>query len=114
MHELSVAQSLFSIIEHSVPKNSKGTVTEVHLIVGTLSAIELDALTFSFDIIKENTIASQAKLIVNSIQGKGKCKSCGTVFPINNFGTSCPDCNQFNIDILEGKELKITSISMEE
>ena len=114
MHELSVAQSLLSIIERSVPIDNKGTVTEVHLSVGTLSAIELDALIFSFDIIKDNTIASQAKLVINTIQGMGKCKSCGTVFPINNYGTACPTCNQFSIDILEGKELKITSICTEE
>ena len=114
MHELSVAQSLLSIIERSVPSDNKGTVTEIHLSIGTLSAIELDALTFSFDIIKDNTIASQAKLVINTIQGMGKCKSCGTVFPINNYGTACPTCNQFSIDILEGKELKITSICTEE
>ena len=114
MHELSVAQSLFSIIERSIPHDNKGKVTEVHLSIGTLSAIEIDALTFSFDIIKDNTIASQAKLIINYIQGKGRCRSCSDIFQINNFGIACPVCNHYDIEILEGKELKITSICMEE
>ena len=114
MHELSIAHSLLSIIERSVPSGNKGTVTEVHLDVGTLSAIELDALVFSFDIIKDKTISSRANLIINSIQGKGKCRSCGGVFPIDKYGVACPECNSYSIDIMQGKELKITSISIED
>ena len=114
MHELSIAHSLLSIIERSVPSGNKGTVTEVYLDVGTLSAIELDALVFSFDIVKDKTISSRANLIINSIQGKGKCRSCGGVFPIDKYGVACPECNSYSIDIMQGKELKITSISIED
>ena len=114
MHELSIAHSLLSIIERSIPSGNIGTVTEVHLDVGTLSAIEIDALVFSFDIVKDKTISSKANLIINSIQGKGKCKSCSSVFDLDKYGVACPDCNSYSIDILQGKELKITSISIED
>ena len=114
MHELSIAHSLLSIIERSVPSGNKGIVTEVHLNVGTLSAIEIDALVFSFDIVKDKTISSKANLSINSIQGKGECRSCGSIFPIDKYGVACPECNSFSIDILQGKELKITSISIED
>jgi hydrogenase nickel incorporation protein HypA/HybF len=114
MHELSIAKSVIQIIENSVESDFNKKITKVHLNIGKLSGIEIDALTFSFSIIKKNTILENAEMEINQINGMAKCRKCGINFELNSFGNPCPKCNDYAIDILQGKEMKVTQISIED
>jgi hydrogenase nickel incorporation protein HypA/HybF len=114
MHELSIAQSVLNVVSRSVPDDFSGKITAIHLTIGALSGIEQDALQFSFDIIKKNSPAIDAKLIINTVSGKALCQNCGTTFEMNTFAQDCPNCHQFKQEIIQGKELKIASIEYDE
>jgi hydrogenase nickel incorporation protein HypA/HybF len=114
MHELSIAQSILSIAEASIPADSEGVVTTVSLKIGGLSSIEIESLLFAFCIIKKDTKLQNAELGIEIIQGEAECLECGTVFPVNGYGTCCPQCKRYASKILRGKELQVLSITIDE
>ncbi len=114
MHELSIAQSILSIAEKSVPTGSKEKVVAVSLQIGELSSIETEALLFAFDAIKSNTILEAAELKIEILPGEAVCNSCNNVFHLSSYATSCPNCNSYSVSITKGKEMKIVSITMED
>jgi hydrogenase nickel incorporation protein HypA/HybF len=113
MHELSIAQSIISTLEKVVPEGDYGKVSQIHLQIGQLSGIEIDALQFSFDIIKEKSVFSKAVLITDIIEGEAMCNSCNTLFAYASYGCSCPTCGSYDIRIVKGKELRILDVTIQ-
>ncbi|HOK52434.1 MAG: hydrogenase maturation nickel metallochaperone HypA [Bacteroidales bacterium] len=113
MHELSLAQSILSIVQQAIPPQQHERVRTIYLQIGTLSGIEIDALTFSFDIIKESSPFALASLDIEIIEAQGKCNGCGTLFTYETYGTPCPRCGSFSIEIIRGKEMRVSGIDVD-
>lgn len=114
MHEVSIANSIIETVQNLLPGNSNEYVSSVQIKVGELSSIEIDALQFSFDIVKAKTPLNKAELKIEMIEGKAQCSDCDEIFPMHGFATPCPKCNSYLVKILQGKEMKIVSFEMEE
>lgn len=113
MHEFSIALSIIEIAEKEAKKVSSSEVSELVLDIGTMAGIEYHALDFAMESATKNTMLEKAKIIVNKIPAKGKCKSCGHEFEVETAFDQCPKCNEFVIEIMSGKELKIKSLVVE-
>ncbi|MFI5187519.1 MAG: hydrogenase maturation nickel metallochaperone HypA [Chitinophagales bacterium] len=113
MHELSIAQSILAIAENAAPKN-KAVVTGVSLQIGQLSGIEIEPLKFALSVIKENTILQDADLDIEIIKGEAECTICKTVFPMDHFGSSCPQCGSYFVKVLKGREMKVINLTVNE
>lgn len=114
MHELSIAQSILTIAENAAPKNPAAVVTSVGLQIGELSGIEIESLRFALSVVKKNTILDRADLDIEIIEGQAQCPNCGTVFAMHHFGSCCPTCNNYFINILKGREMKVLTITVDE
>ncbi len=114
MHELSIAHSILSIAENAAPKKDHTIVTGVGLQVGELSGIEIEPLQFAMSVIKENTILEKADLNIEVIEGEAECTQCKNIFPVHHFGTCCPQCGSYFINILKGREMKVLNIVVDE
>lgn len=113
MHEVSIANSIIQIIQDVLPADKNGYVSGVNVKVGQLSAIEVDALLFAFDIVKAKTILNNATLNIEMIEGKGQCSDCGEIFSMEGYATPCPKCSSYLVKILQGKEMKVVSYDLE-
>jgi hydrogenase nickel incorporation protein HypA/HybF len=114
MHELSIARSIIAIAEQAVPADAPGFVSGVTVQVGELSSIEVEALRFAFDAIKDDSRLSKAELLIDLLPGEAVCTHCGTIFVMHNYTTPCPACERYAAQVTKGKELKVLSITMEE
>jgi hydrogenase nickel incorporation protein HypA/HybF len=114
MHELSIAQSIISTVEHSLPEGFSKNVLSVQLSIGKLSGIEIDALKFAFDIIKKESLLKVAELDIEAIKGIARCNDCSNQIEMNEFGIPCPSCGGFSFEIVQGKEMKVTSVEIED
>jgi len=114
MHELSIAHSILSIAERSFPAGATGFIHAVNIQVGELSSIDTEALLFAFSAIRSGTVLERAILQIETIPGEARCTECGTVFHMDSFGKACPQCQGYMVSILQGKELKVLSLSIEE
>ena len=112
MHELSIAQSILSIAEKAAPP--VGIITGVNIQVGELSSIEVEALKFAFQAIKDDTLLQKAELNIEIIMGESHCLDCHTIFHLPTYGTPCPNCHGFSLKITKGREMKVLSITIDE
>ncbi len=70
MHEFSIMEKLFSIVLEQAEQNQLINVKKVHLKVGKLRQIMPEFLEFAFEQVAKETIAENAKLTIEIIDGK--------------------------------------------
>lgn len=112
MHELSIAQSILAIAQKAAPPD--GIITGVNIQVGELSSIEIESLKFAFTAIRDETVLQKADLNIDIIPGEAQCADCNNIFHLPAFGHPCPRCKGFSLNILKGREMKVTSLTVEE
>ena len=113
MHEMSIAQSLVSILQEEMTKHGASALRSVRLSVGEMSAIVPESLSFCFEIIIQGTPLEGAKLLMDRISLKGYCPQCDESFDIKDFVFVCPDCGNTAIQTIEGQELSIVEMEVE-
>ncbi len=112
MHELSIAQSILAIAQKAAPPD--GIITGVNIQVGELSSIEIESLKFAFTAIRDETVLQKADLNIDIIPGEAQCADCNNIFHLPAFGHPCPRCQGFSLKILRGREMKVTSLTVED
>ena len=114
MHELSIAEHIVEIALEHLPANDGATVKEIVLEIGTLSGIEIDALTFAMDVVMKSTALEHATLRIDRVQGRARCDSCAGEFDLADLYSPCPSCGGFGNTVLRGEEMRVQSILVEE
>ena len=114
MHELSIAQNMIEIVKDHAEKLHATRVSEVELDIGTISGVIPETLEFALDIAVKGTIMEGAKIKMNIFNAKAKCLSCEKDFEVEDIYTLCPHCSSLQFDIIQGKELKVKSIKIED
>ena len=112
MHEFSIAQSIVAIAEEEVQKAAAKQVSEIELDIGKLSGVEIDSLEFVWDVAVKSSVLKHARHIIHHIPGKAKCLDCDIDFEMEQLFDTCPSCHQYFNDIVQGKELKIRSLTL--
>ena len=112
MHELSIAQSILAIAQKAAPPDV--IITGVNIQVGELSSIEIESLKFAFTAIRDETVLQKADLNIDIIPGEAQCAECNNIFHLPAFGHPCPRCQGFSLKILRGREMKVTSLTVED
>lgn len=69
MHELSLAGSVLRIIEDVARRERFNRVKSLRLQIGRLSAIEPEALRFSFEVVVRGSVAEGARLDIVETTG---------------------------------------------
>ncbi len=113
MHELSIVNNILEIAEENARKNNAKIIREIELDIGELSGVEFDALEFAFENCQKTGMLKDVKFIVNRIPGKAVCNSCTQEFEACDYYTPCPKCSSFDVNINQGKEIKIKSIRID-
>ncbi len=113
MHELSIAQEILNIVRSNLPEGNTRVIS-VRVKVGKLSGVLSDSLKFCFESIVYQTEFDGAVLDIIDVPIKIKCNECETESIINDPIFCCPNCNSFNVQMIEGRELQITEIEIDE
>lgn len=113
VHEMSIAQSLLSIILQESDNHQASRVVSVALKVGELSSVEPGSLRFCFELIAEGTIAQGAELQIERVPVICRCEECGTEFTVEQLLFVCPSCQSRRVEVLSGRELNIQSLEVE-
>lgn len=113
MHEMTIAVGIVDVVCKKAEEENATKINNVILEIGEISGVMIDALEFGFEAATKNTLAEGAELKINKINGKAFCKNCNKDFNINNDFTPCPECDDFNIEIKQGKELSIKSFNID-
>lgn len=113
MHELSLMQSIFEIVEQEMESHDVDHVDRVKLRVGELAAVEESSIRFAFDVLKENTRLQHASLEIVYEPGEAYCSHCDLRYPVPKYRVVCPQCGSGG-RIVAGKELYVDSLEVDE
>ena len=114
MHEASIACSLLDLAEQYCVKNNYHTINSLTVRIGKLSGVMPDALIFAFDVVKNDSIAEGAHLIVEQVNPSGMCNDCKKDFTFDApYIFECPLCGSTNFVITQGKEMELREMEVD-
>lgn len=112
MHELSIVRSIIDSAQEQVRKHRAFRVENIQLAIGQLAGVEMDAFNFAWEAATPNTILATADRDVRPIPARARCMSCGCEFGVSDLYEPCPNCREYLTEIVQGRELKIQSITL--
>ncbi len=114
MHELSLAQSLLAIVEEEARRHGVDRVATITVRVGRLSHLAPESLRFCFEVLKRDTLAAGADLVIHQIPLCQRCPACGRQFTPPDPLPACPACGHLGLDLVSGQELAVESLGVAE
>jgi hydrogenase nickel incorporation protein HypA/HybF len=113
MHELGIAQSVLEAVQAEAAKRNSKPV-KVGLRIGELSAIDPDALRFSFEALTAETDFQGVELDIESCPRRHRCLDCRAEFEIKDFVFDCPQCGTNHNECIGGEELQLAFVELED
>ena len=114
MHELSIAMNILDIVEKTAQTNGAAAVKDIFIEVGALAGVMIPSLEFGLEIAKRNTRAREAAIHIREIEGRGRCQTCGGIFPMEFYIEPCPQCDDSYLSMVAGDELRVREIEVEQ
>lgn len=114
MHELSITQSILSISLEEAKKNNAKRINSINIKIGKLTGLVPESINYYFKIISEDTIASEANIVIEKLPLRVKCKNCLSEYEIDIKDFLCKQCKSENIKIIGGKEFYVDSIEVDD
>jgi hydrogenase nickel incorporation protein HypA/HybF len=111
LHELAIAESVVQIADRHADGRR---VTKVYLKVGHLRQVVPSALAFSFELVAQGTPIEGAQLEMEEVPAIGSCRGCGEKSRLESFPLQCKVCGGVDLELLEGEELYVESLELEE
>lgn len=114
MHELSIAMSIVELAEEEAARHG-GQVLSVRLKLGQMSGVVKEALLSCYEMACEDTPLAGSQLIVDDVPILIFCDQCKV-----NRGISsaqwfcCPACGTPSSQIVQGRELEVVALEMQE
>ena len=110
MHEYQLARDIIRTAEEYAAESGAAAVTAINLVVGDYSGCVADSIELYFDLIAEGGLCAGARLHIERIAPKLRCKSCGGYFERRPFEFTCAACGGEGVPTEIGREFYIKSI----
>lgn len=115
MHELGLITSVVDATKRVALENHAKKITAINLRIGEMTEVIEDAMQFSFEILAEDEpLLKNCKLNIEFVHPKSECGMCGAVFEHDRFERVCPKCGNDITTLIDGTNLDIASIEIEE
>lgn len=114
MHEVSLMKNLLETVERAACAEGGGPVKVIHLRIGEMSGVNIDALAFAFDVLKKGTVAEGGELEFERVPLEAKCRACGARFHPDGFVFLCGDCSSGDLEITSGREMQVDYILLDD
>jgi hydrogenase nickel incorporation protein HypA/HybF len=110
MHELSLSRAILETAE----SHAQGRrVLALSVTVGALRQVVPDTLAFYFAILARGTVCDGAAFQPRLVAARMRC-ACGEEWDLAEPRFRCPRCGGAQVELLDGGELRLESIEVEE
>ena len=123
MHEVGVMTSILEAVFDELKDHQVQKVEEVLLVIGDLTYLGEDQLSFAFEILTKGTILEGSKLVVEHEEVEVHCSECGyqgeaeyyrdELYSSNVPTMNCPKCGS-RVEVVKGKSCMVRSIKVVE
>jgi hydrogenase nickel incorporation protein HypA/HybF len=115
LHELSIAVALLEGVSEEAQRLGICRVDAVRVRIGALSGVAPDALSFSWELAAQGTIAAGSRLDIETVPLAIRCSACGdeSTPPVAT-GLACTRCGSGPTTIVRGRELQLIAMEVPE
>jgi len=114
MHELGLTEQILEIALRHGEEHDAERITDLYLVIGELSSVMDESVSFYWDMIAKDTLCEGAELHFERIPAELQCRACDRRFRLDRGELSaCPDCDSSQVKVLQGKEFQLQSINIE-
>lgn len=113
MHELSITKEILDLAIAKAREANSGRVVQINLVIGDASSVIDDSVQFCFDFVSRETIAQGARLNFHRVPVQMKCRNCGNLFCPEKKTWECPQCREWDAEIVKGIEFYMDSIEVD-
>jgi hydrogenase nickel incorporation protein HypA/HybF len=115
VHELSIAMSIIEMADEECRKRGAGRVTAVNLRLGVFAGVAKDALLSSYEMACEGTPLAGSRLEIEDVPGMMYCPQCDARRPAGPpEWFLCPQCGSPGSKVVQGLELEVASLEVED
>jgi hydrogenase nickel incorporation protein HypA/HybF len=115
MHELSIAMSIVELAEEEAAQRGSARVNAIHLKVGALAGVVKTALLSSYELACEGTILAGSRLLIEEIPTVVHCPICAAHRTLDSIQWFiCPECKSPVSEIIQGRELQVVALELQE
>jgi hydrogenase nickel incorporation protein HypA/HybF len=105
-------QSTLSLAIKQAQANGASQIHRLRMRVGMMSGVVPEALEFSFEALRLDTMAAGAVLEIERVPAASWCAQCQTEFPSADLIFECPQCQQPSAELRRGTELELVNIEI--
>jgi hydrogenase nickel incorporation protein HypA/HybF len=113
MHEFSLCESIIETVTGQAHQQGFSQVRRVWLEIGALANVELEALRFAFEIVRQDTIAAGAELDIVTLPGRAWCLDCAQTVEVDQFFDPCPLCGGHQWRLTSGNQMRIKEMEVD-
>jgi hydrogenase nickel incorporation protein HypA/HybF len=113
VHELSVATQIVDLVSRVMDEHSAHKVGEVSVEVGALSCVDPDSLEFCFQAITKGTRLENARLKIEEIKPRARCRRCNLEYEVRWDDFRCKACGSSEFDVLIGRDISVKEVEVE-
>ena len=115
MHELSIAMSIVELAEEESGRRGGVQIKAVHLRLGLLSGVVKRALLSSYEMACEHTPLAGSQLVIEEVPVIVFCRQCDAQRPVHSTQMfCCSECGTPTGEVVQGKELMVVGLEVEE
>jgi hydrogenase nickel incorporation protein HypA/HybF len=113
MHELSIALSILELAEEESERRGDVQVTAIHVRIGPLSGVVASALQGAYELAREDSPLSQARLVIQEMPLVIHCAFCDADGPaVSLQRLCCVRCGEPTPEVVSGSELEIAGLEI--
>jgi hydrogenase nickel incorporation protein HypA/HybF len=108
--------NILDIAVEYAEKNNAKIINKINLKIGIMSDIIPEWAQTYFELVGKDTIAEKAILVVEPVYVVMQCHACNHEFGFEKaieIQYFCPKCKSTDIELLQGRELQISSIEVD-
>lgn len=112
---MSITREIFDTVVEALEGAGPGLVVKsINLKIGRMTAVSPDCVRLYFEMLSEDTPLSSAALNIEILPIIAVCGDCGANFESEEPVIICPECSSMNADMIQGRELLVDSIEVED
>lgn len=114
MHELPATQGMLEVALDAAAEAGGGRVTEIRLVIGSLTSMVDDSVQFYFDLMSRGTPAEGAVLHFIREPAILECHGCGLAREVDPpLPAACPGCDDLRLQVTGGQAFFVESIELD-
>ena len=113
MHEVGIMQSALEAVEKQARASGATRIHEIRMRVGRMRGVVVEALQHAFTVLRDGTLAAEARLTVDLVPAACWCAGCQKEFECPDWYSECPSCGIPSNDLRRGMELELVTMEIE-